>query len=557
MAVGGFMTVVVAIELLIAGALVLSYDSGAPWWTALIVAVVLSAMLVAPPGRTPVARVLRLRFGLWRRHLLRGSEPDGSKPDQAPFDIPVPDETPIGARWDGTTLVTVLRIDTPPPTIGLLDPSGSTGIAGIPLTALAESVRQFDIELESIDVVSHGIRSHGTGRVAQVYLRTLGPLPATAYRSVLVVLRLDPSRCPEAVARRGGGSEGALRTAIVATRRVANRIGGRGLSATALTAAEITAATTQLAHGAGVGEGSETWESVSVGRLHMSTFAVSPDHLAPALDAAWAVPSVSTTVTMALRPNPEGDISLRTLVRFNTIALEPNPARRHPPIDGLIPLHGRQRAALAASLPVGAADRLPPIGEHVIDQTALGRIFLAAAGCGQLIGADHSGRAVAVDLLGGRPHRISIAGGLHLAQQILLRAIGVGARVLIYSDRPADWQQFVTTVGDPGLVALAGGRVFPGHFTVAMCDGLIPTTVDAPTIINLAPPGAHTDPADIRLVQNHASPQDIWISTPGGSAMVTMVATGDEIGFIGSSLPSTTGAQAPGRHAPAGATPVY
>ncbi|MFP3670753.1 hypothetical protein SB717_37340, partial [Priestia sp. SIMBA_032] len=85
----------------------------------------------------------------------------------APFDIPIPDGTPIGARWDGTSLITVLRIDTPPPAIGLLDPHGCTGIPGIPLPALAQSVRQFDIELESIDVISHGIRSHGTGRVAQ------------------------------------------------------------------------------------------------------------------------------------------------------------------------------------------------------------------------------------------------------------------------------------------------------------------------------------------------------------------------------------------------------
>ncbi|PXW32582.1 UNVERIFIED_CONTAM: type VII secretion protein EccE [Williamsia faeni] len=556
------MTVVVAIELLIAGALVLAYDNGPLWWTALIAAVLLSAMLVSPPGRTSVARLSMLRFGLWRRRLLRGSEPDGSRPDQAPFDIPVPDETPIGARWDGTSLITVLRIDTPPPTIALLNPGvPTTGIAGIPLTALAESVRQFDIELESIDVISHGIRSHGAGRVAQVYLRTLGPLPATAYRSVLVVLRLDPSRCPEAVARRGGGSEGALRTALVATRRVANRIGGRGLSTTALTGAEITAATTQLAHGAGGGEVSERWESVSVGRLQMSTFAVSPEHLARTLDEVWAVPSVSTTVTTRLRPTAEGEISLRTLVRFNTIITEHTPISG-PPIEGLIPLHGRQRAALAASLPVGPADRLPPISEHAVAADDLTRVFLAAAGCGQLIGADHNGRAVAVDLLGGRPHRISIAGGLHLAQQVLLRAIGVGARVLIYSDRPADWQQFVTAVGDPGLVALAGGRVFPGHFTVAMFDGLTPATVDTPTTVILVPPGTHTEPADIRLVQNHAAPQDIWISTPGGSAMVTMVATGDEISFIGSSLPSTnaaraSGGPAPERDAAVGAAPDY
>ena len=233
------MKVVVAIEVLIAGALVLSHDVGGLWWAGIVAAIALSATLVALPGRMSLAERTGLRLGLWRRRLIGAAESDGSKPDQAPFDIPVSGSNAVGARWDGTALVTVVRIDTPPPTLSFLDPSGCRGLPPIPLAALAECVRQFDIRLESVDVISHGIRTHGTGPVAQVYRRTLGPLPATAYRSVLVVLRLDPSHCPDAVARRGGGSEGALRTAMIATRRVANRLAGQGLSASILTAAQI------------------------------------------------------------------------------------------------------------------------------------------------------------------------------------------------------------------------------------------------------------------------------------------------------------------------------
>lgn len=537
------MKILVAIELLIAGALVLSYDTGPLWWAALTVAVLVSVLLVALPGRMSGAQRLRLRLGLWRRQLMGGAESDGVRSDQSPFDIPVPESTPIGARWDGTSLVTVVRIDTPAPTLSFLDPGGCSGGSSVPLAALADSVKQFDIALESIDVISHGIRTHGTGHVAQVYRRTLGPLPATAYRSVLVVLRLDPTQCPDAVARRGGGSEGALRTAIVATRRVANRIAERGLAVSTLTAAQITAATTQLAHGADTGDVHEDWNAVTTDRLRMRTYAIEPDHLDIALGSVWAVPSLSTTLTLRLSSTTTDAISLRALVRFNTLGDD------EPAVDGLTELVGRQRAALAASLPVGAAAKLTPVGERSFSPESLAALRLSAAGCGQLIGADPSGRAVAVDLLGGTPHKVAITGGLHLAQQVLLRAIAVGARVLVYSDQPAAWQQFVNAVGDPGLLMLVGGRVAPGHFTVAVFHGMTPVAVDAPTIITVVPSGVSTEHADIRLEQNYAAPQDIWIGTPTGSTMVTMVATPDEIGFIGNSLPNA--APSPSRRAEA------
>ncbi len=72
---------------------------------------------------------------------------------------------------------------------------------------------------------------------------------------------------------------------------------------------------------------------------------------------------------------------------------------------------------------------------------------------------------------------------------------------------------------------------------------MTPIAVDAQAIITVVPPGLSTENAEVRLEQNYAAPQDIWIGTPTGSAMVTMVATPDEIGFIGHSLPSATPAQ--------------
>ena len=51
------------------------------------------------------------------------------------------------------------------------DPTGQV----VPLDALAECINPFDIRLDSIEVISHGVRSWGGGTIAQTYHRTLGP----------------------------------------------------------------------------------------------------------------------------------------------------------------------------------------------------------------------------------------------------------------------------------------------------------------------------------------------------------------------------------------------
>src|SRR6185437_6146494 len=100
-------------------------------------------------------------------------------------------------------------------------------------------LRQFDITLDSIDVISQGARSRGHGQIAATYNAVLGPLPAIAVRSVWVAVRLDPTLCPDAVRHRGEGWEGMVRTAAVATKRVANRLSDMGLRAELMTAREI------------------------------------------------------------------------------------------------------------------------------------------------------------------------------------------------------------------------------------------------------------------------------------------------------------------------------
>lgn len=64
------------------------------------------------------------------------------------------------------------------------EPTGIGDGAEVPLAILARCLRQHDLDLDSIDVISHGARCHGDGRIAEIYDDVLGPLPAAARRKV-------------------------------------------------------------------------------------------------------------------------------------------------------------------------------------------------------------------------------------------------------------------------------------------------------------------------------------------------------------------------------------
>ncbi|ATD71644.1 MULTISPECIES: type VII secretion protein EccE [Gordonia] len=558
------------IEVIVALGLVVWALSGSVWGSsALIVAVVVAAGLVSVGGRSLFGRIgARMSFS-WLR--MRRSPADLNP---APFDVPLSGSstrpsarrssapTTIGARWVGDTLVTVVRVDPGGPAVTYLTPGNST-LAGetgqlVPLDVLAECIDRYDIALSSIEVISHGVRVWGSGVAPATYDRTLGPLSATAQRSVFVVLRLDPLECPDAVARRGGGATGALRTATVTTRRVAKRLAEHGLTTTILSAAQITSVTTQLTEGAGLDSLAEEWESVGVSGLRIRSAAVESEALPAVVRDVWVNSAVSTTLTIRLRHitadrrhrKGRREVEVSAFVRFNEFP----DARRSVPSwpAGLQPLDGRQFDALAVSLPIATPTRLDralPTLTGDAAQAFLGSVRLPAGGCGQLIGADHAGRAVATRLVGPGIATVSVAAGIHVVAQMALRAVAVGASVRVHTDRPHRWAPLVTAVADPSALSLAGDRTpaRPGPALVIV-DGVSPPSpqpdttrmiVSAPGVDD--PAGGHT----VALMQNPRAPQDLSLDTGGEPILVTMVATPDEWNLIG-------GYPEPAAHTPAG-----
>ncbi|MFF2087762.1 type VII secretion protein EccE [Nocardia sp. NPDC058176] len=476
------------------------------------------------------------------------------------FDVPLAEGGSCGVRWDGDLLLTMLRIDPPPDTLTLLRSGSLSTDQLLPLTEIARCLDQFDITLAGIDVLSTGARTAGTGIASHLYDRILGPLPAIAHRTLWLVLRMDPLANAEAVEKRGGGAEGALRTAIIATRRVANRLAARDISASVLTSTEINSAVRQLTHGFEIDQLEETPTALLSGTGRCLTqFQIGAELVATrGLADIWAVPSLSTTVTLRLRPGAErhdqrsdhaGTVVLNAVVRFDT-DIEPTEI----PLRGLRDIPGGHLRMLLDTLPVGSDGKWAGGQGYRGTTAALTDIAVPTAGCGQLIGADERGQGIAVSLIGAGTRHLEVIGNLDLAQQVILRATALGAHAIVHTARPEAWHSMVVNLDSPQVLSLAprsAGASYhpPGpppapkapypSTTVLVFDGIEPTAhAGGATIVHVRAPHdpAGSVDADVTLIQDPHAPNRITVRTAAASATVNMVTTPEEMHYIGESL---------------------
>lgn len=511
---------------------------GVPGWQGALAGLALAVLLAVPVRGTAAARALGLRCGfVWdrRRRAKRRQQ-------ERPFDFTAPDGAQIGFRWDGSTLLSVLRVEANPEAMTVLEPGVTVSGEMVPIEALLDSLHQFDITLDSIDIISHGARSSGHTEIAAVYDAVLGPLPAIAHRSVWITIRFDPSRCADAVRRRGGGRDGVLRTATTATRRVANRLTEAGLRPRILTASEIASAINHLADGVNPAAVEESWEACRDGQFRLCSFAIEPAMLTTdGLGLLWTVPSYSTVVCLSLREHPERElVQIRGLARIDSEVEVPTD------LPGLTHLRGLQYSALASTLPMSPPDR--PLGRWAYGdrESAIREIAVPASGCGQVVGADEHGRAVALPLFGPQIGTVQISGTLHLVQQVVLRSIALGARVLVHTRRPRQWREMVDVVARQDLLWVADfnrGALQAGsdrNYTVEVFDGVTEQSVRAGvTTIVVAAPGIPASPnADVTLELVTLEHDTVKVSTRAGSAIVTMVATDEEMRYIKASADS-------------------
>ncbi|MFC9790909.1 type VII secretion protein EccE [Rhodococcus sp. NPDC127528] len=504
--------------------------AGLRWWLALTIGLVGAVIGFVPVG----GRCLLDWAWTLLRYPLERTALSGETTD-----FRVPSGPVVGLVWDGGAVTAVIEVLPVPGSLTRIGRDTVESTHLLPVGALAESMAQHDIHLAGIDVVSHGRRAVAGSPAADVYDRLVGPLPAAAVRTVFLALRFDATAEAESVARRGGDSEGAARAVSVAAQRIVQVLADHCLPSRMLTATEIHTAATSIVRGSRLDSVDRAWGQVPLAGDCNTGFGIDPRVVNSNLLAAlWARPSVGTTVTVRLRPGRRaGAVRVAASYRETTRTV-PN----SPDLPGMVSMSGRHGEALASNLPGARADldSLTPFVE--VDRARLDVLDLPHSGCGQLLGSDDDGRGITAAVTGSHVPRVDVFGELYLAQQLVFRAVATGARVLIDSDRPQDWEALVDSVAAPDRLAFVHDRTqVDPEFTAVVFDGTPnrPLVGSATSIrVREVPSEPLRTEAALTIVQPGARGDRITVHSNGRRLDLILVTIAQETAFIGRPLPA-------------------
>jgi len=313
------------------------------WWPAVGVAAVLTTAALITHRRVPLTAIVlaRLfdRFANPAAFLTEGRTPGFDHRRRYSREV-------VGVREYRGRLVSVIAIPAAPTeTAGRhrrVPPPAPT----LPVELVAAALRQFDVRLDGIDIVS--VRTcdspddeEGTDTVAV-------NVPGTSRaQDNWLILRMDPMHNTEAVAVR----DSVAATLAVATERLARDLGERHLDARILSADEFDQVDAALLAGL---------QPTQIRRRHRrlkqkehkgpkhfaATFWMSPRDISTEnLERLWLPETDTTAVTVRLTPR-QRDTDVAVLVRYHSAS-----RLRRNVTAGLNRLNGRQLTALRTSLP--------------------------------------------------------------------------------------------------------------------------------------------------------------------------------------------------------------
>ncbi|GAA4941178.1 type VII secretion protein EccE [Actinomycetospora succinea] len=271
----------------------------------------------------------------------------------------------VGLLGHGGGWSAVLALDATDGDGGALVPGDA---ASFPLAALAGCLADRGVVLDAVSALWHCRPVDDDTPAAAAYREVLGSLPALSRREAWLVVRLDPARCPDAVAERGGGVLGAHRAVVGALARIGRVLADHGTPVRPLAADEVLDAATEAADTgtAATDRLVEYWKAVVVGDVGHAAYAVTgwpTDGTPDRLTGLTATTGRTCTLALTLEPDPRsGDsVGLRGTVRLTADtpeALEETGrelvARGHALGVALDALDGQHAAGLAATLPLGA-----------------------------------------------------------------------------------------------------------------------------------------------------------------------------------------------------------
>lgn len=320
---------------------------------------------------------------------------------------------------------------------------------------------------------------------------------ATSYRQLTEGRILAQQRVVIAVhARRAGGfADADLHAALIgALRRVRRRLDRDKLPCRPLAAESVLRVIAETAMHDPAHPVRENWTGLEVGGLRQVTFRLSnwPRHSAELarslLPRLIVLPCSGATVSLtAERAEPttageeiHGELVIRLAAPTPAALANVVAALRRllDTTDGTLErLDGAQLDGLGATLPLGGVASAPDaalsglvVGHEAlavngsrpaeVPTGTLAAIRPAVGGEGLMLGLNRAGEPVVVRLFRPEPTRAALIGGLRCAETVVLRALAIGAEVIVLSGRPYRWEPFLRGLsGAEQFTLITSGRI--------------------------------------------------------------------------------------------------
>lgn len=306
------------------------------WWTGVGIAAFLTLIALITYHRVPLSSALgaRLRDRSAGPEAILAEETTRAIDHRRRYG-----REPVGIRECRGQLVTVIAVAGRPVAASGRHLRGAAATFALPVATVAAAMRQFDVELDGVDIVSVATRSTGQDGAAdgpQGDSEVTDEHSAPGQRTTWLVLRMDPQRNVAAVATR----DSVAATLAAATERLAHDLEGRDITARVLTAEEFAGVDSAV-----LADLREMQPKQP--KQYVSTFWVSPrDITSENLDRLWLSDVDAAVVTVRLASR-QRSTEVSVWVRYHSGNRLPKTLRAE--VNRFV---GRRLAAVRESLPV-------------------------------------------------------------------------------------------------------------------------------------------------------------------------------------------------------------
>ncbi len=330
------------------------------WWSGVAVAALLTVVALTTYRRVSLSSALAARildrFADSAAMLDRGRRPAIDHRRRYGHE-------PVGIREYGGRLVAMIAVSAEPAVSGGRHHRGTEPQATLPLRLVASGLRQFDVVLDGIDIISVGAGSDtadDTAAAGDGAHTADGRRRSAGHRRTWLVLRMDPQHNVGAIAAR----DSVASTLAAAAERMAHELAGRQIAARVLTAEEFAGVDTAVLAGLQPTEVRSRRRRLKQKhpKAVVASFWVSPhDITTKNLAQLWRSAFDTAVVTIRLRPR-HGRTQVSVLARYHHGDRLSKQAW-----VGLNRLTGRQLSAVCASLPTPVWQSVPALPERELD----------------------------------------------------------------------------------------------------------------------------------------------------------------------------------------------